>query len=151
MKELLYDCLGGWVGNILSTDILGLIDSGYANPLVALILAHCPNLGRLLLHNWEIDPFLKWILQVAVSSTSHGKPPGPGIAFQNLDTLSLWARYPTRGSIDYPQGSVYLSEEHPYYLLPRLKDLTVSRVKFGIDFIVLDRCTTIEKLTFPTL
>ncbi|KAL4942726.1 hypothetical protein BDV06DRAFT_221913 [Aspergillus oleicola] len=111
-----------------------LVCQDYPCPLLAALLAHCPNLIRLHLHVDPADEFLRRILSHAItraSPSSPATPAGPAqIVFQNLETLAL---HPPRSHREpmrqVPKVSlhpeVFIGAQDPYYFLPKLKNLIV--------------------------
>ncbi|KAL2830315.1 hypothetical protein BDW59DRAFT_158644 [Aspergillus cavernicola] len=108
------------------------IDGGrvpYQGPLVALLIAVCPELLRLNCDVWGagLDPYYERVMRIAT-----GKHPLPAV-FRNrhplsrLEVLRLAGRQPpVRGlGTNTHRGEVSLSDVIPYWQLPNLKDLTV--------------------------
>ncbi|KAL2818176.1 hypothetical protein BDW59DRAFT_152226 [Aspergillus cavernicola] len=130
----------------------------YQCPLVALIVAHCPNLTHLTMHLWPsgVDPWFDWTLGFAVGRQAGllelGEKP-----LQRLQRLEV-TTWMIRGANQVvTAGAPFeISEEHrPFYRLPRLKELTTFRARITQSVADLDDLSnipkTIERLTLHGL
>ncbi|KAL4781221.1 hypothetical protein BJX76DRAFT_360084 [Aspergillus varians] len=125
----------------------GEIYEAYTRPLIAMVIAYCPNLLRLHLHVTPENPYLTPILQYATAKLDPTEPSAPSRpALQNLHTLTLsplppvcdrWDRLCDELCDDCighsPMFDVEIGPEVPFYLLPKLKDLLVIGAHLKFD------------------
>ncbi|KAL4910829.1 hypothetical protein BDW74DRAFT_172290 [Aspergillus multicolor] len=125
---------------------------GYTRPLLALIMAFCPDVQRVAMHAHEPDQFLEDVLCWATyGRNAIGRP--EALAFQNLIELSLAPSLPPGSGT----GTAYtaVSLERPYcLLLPQLGSLHAHRAHlvFGwngkVDISQRDH-STVQNLILP--
>ncbi|KAL2817041.1 hypothetical protein BDW59DRAFT_166076 [Aspergillus cavernicola] len=151
LKPALYESVGGQKNNkCIYANVQQRFQDGYQNPLMALILAHLPNLTRLSMHFWNDDRFFGWVNRIAgsVAAKSHK---GSGIAFQNLERLYICPRLSqdNRTHTTWIRDTVEIDSARPFHHLPKLTELMVLRERPNPAQI--QHPTTIQQLTLPDL
>ncbi|KAL2868898.1 uncharacterized protein BJX67DRAFT_349496 [Aspergillus lucknowensis] len=124
----------------------------YLCPLVALVLAHCPNLVRLSLHTGIRDAFLARILHFAIERRATAEQV-PGIAFQKLEKLyvspsNCLDRYAGQLRV-IPYSQTSLDRYRRYHHLPRLKEFVI--LNGSISEGAIKRPTPFEQLALPRI